>query len=79
MNKFDAFLINSKGDLTGSYVVASRPVGVISGNKKASVGHTEKSLDGDATPCTGLGEEFCHSSGPREKRRGSVSVCRERR
>lgn len=44
MNKFDVFLIHSKGHLTGSYVVASRPVGDISGNKQQGYGTPENRL-----------------------------------
>lgn len=44
MNKFDVFLIHSKGHITGSYFVASRPVGDISGNKQQGYGTPENRL-----------------------------------
>lgn len=44
MNKFDVFLIHSKGHLTGGYIVASRPVGDISGNKQQGYGTPENRL-----------------------------------
>ncbi|XP_056011017.1 uncharacterized protein LOC130051889 isoform X2 [Ostrea edulis] len=45
MDKFQTFQISSVGDLTGSHVISSHPVGVISGNKKTIVGHTGGSRD----------------------------------
>ncbi|XP_061187977.1 uncharacterized protein LOC133196042 [Saccostrea echinata] len=45
MNKYQTFQVSSVGDLTGSHVISSLPVGVISGNKKTIVGNTGGSRD----------------------------------
>ncbi|XP_062574881.1 IgGFc-binding protein-like [Saccostrea cucullata] len=48
LNRFSTFEISSVGDLTGSHIIANKPVGVISGNKKAVVsvaGNTGNSRD----------------------------------
>lgn len=39
INRFSTLEINSVGDLTGTHIISSKPVGVISGNKKTIVGH----------------------------------------
>ena len=45
LDRFSTLEINSVGDLTGTHILANKPVGVISGNKKAVVGTTGKSRD----------------------------------
>jgi CUB/sushi domain-containing protein len=45
INRFSTLQINSVGDLTGTHIIASKHVGVISGNKKAVVGSTGTSRD----------------------------------
>ncbi|XP_048772735.1 uncharacterized protein LOC125678355 [Ostrea edulis] len=45
LNRFSTLQINSVGDLTGTHIISSKEVGVISGNKKTSVGDTGKSRD----------------------------------
>lgn len=38
LNRFQAFQVQCEGDLTGTRVTSSRPVGVTSGNKRTRVG-----------------------------------------
>ncbi|VDH98731.1 Hypothetical predicted protein [Mytilus galloprovincialis] len=45
LNIYSTLEISSVADLTGSHIISDKPVGVLSGNKKAVVGHTGKSRD----------------------------------
>ncbi|CAC5407630.1 unnamed protein product [Mytilus coruscus] len=45
LNRFSTLEISSVRDLTGSHILSDKPVGVLSGNKKAVVGNTGGSRD----------------------------------